>query len=186
MSKSQNAAVRLAAAGSTGSNLYNAYQVLAQVGALYVKAQTGERNEQVAKSWTWLSDSALTDLGVMVNIWQSQTREKNPELTKLDQPELTARIGRLCRRIEVFEARCTLWTTSAAYIRILLLCEKHLQRTFKKFSEINPAAAPYFVEVVESGKRRMEKLRQSFEVVTKSMRLLDDNYKPPQNLSDAS
>jgi|GEM_PF-4673504 len=186
MPQVRNTAVRLASPGSNGSNLYNAYQVLAQIGSLYVKAQSGERNQAIAAIWTTLSDSALTDLGVLVNAWQAQTRTKNAAMARLDEPAITARIVRLCRRIEVIEARCSLWTTTATYIRILLLCEKHMQRILRQFVELAPEAEILFSGVIDSGNRRMEKLRQAFEVVRQAMRQLDDHYNPPVELSDAS
>ena len=181
-----NVRIRLAAPGSSGSNLYNSYQVLAQVGALYVKAQTGEQKPAFSASWTWLSDSALSDLGILVNVWQAQTREKNPDLAKLDGVDMTARIERLCRRIEVIESRCTLWTSTASYVRLLLLCEKHIQRIFRNFSQVSPEVSGLFGGVIDSGQRRMEKLRILFGDVKKGMSQLDDNYHPVEEVSKAS
>lgn len=175
--------VRLAAPGTQGSNLYNAYQVLAQIAALYVKAQANERDGVRASTWTALSDSALSDLGTLVNLWQAQSREKSPAvlqtLIAIDRPEITTRIDRLCRRIEAIEKHCSLWTPATTYMRVILLCEKHFTRLLKAFVKISPPIAMALDPVQKGCARRSEVIRDLFAATMTAIQAQNSAYQPP-------
>jgi len=177
--------MRLATPGLAGANLYNSYQFLAQLAALYIKARRGDVNVGALDEWVALSDSALSDLGVLVALWEGQIGLPVQTNPLLEDAKTSARVVRVCRRAERLETICNEWTPVRKWIRTMGRLEASWGRVIDEFCRLDPTLAPQLVQPIESCKRRRVRLEALLAQHAEEIRSLDAAWQVPTSLVES-
>ncbi len=179
--------IRLSVPGEVGSNLYNSYQFLAQLAALYIKARLGDVAAGSEDEWIALSDSALSDLGSLVALWEAQIAQPSAAVSPLEDKVVAQRLIRLCRRAERLESLTTLWTPSLKWTQVMIQVEGAWSRLMENFCRLDPSLRPKLVGPVEASKRRLVRLMALADAARAERESLNKAYHVPSSLvSEAS
>ena len=178
--------IRLSMPGEVGTNLYNSYQFLAQLAALYIKARLGDIAAGSEDDWIALSDATLSDLGSLVALWEAQIAQPKEAAAALEDKIVAERLIRLCRRAERLEVLTNPWTPTLKWTRVLMQVEAAWSRVMENFCRLEPSLRPKLIGPVEASKRRLVRLSALADIAKKERESLNKAYTVPSSLGSGA
>jgi hypothetical protein len=158
MTQSPKAAMRLAPVQEPGANLYNSYNYLTQLSALYAAAVGFDHHELARSTWEELCDLVLQDLGDLYSAWETVLNKGKSGIPMPDDPVLGNVIVRACRRADVLLRHLNVWTPIQRVARLLYLCERRWQNVIVGLAKECPDLGAPLAQVHESSLDRSSRL----------------------------
>lgn len=176
------ASVRLAVPGSPGENIYNTYQCLSQILALYAKAQEFEPDEEVNTCWKECSFDLLEEVGMIYQLWGRQQELLSNGFVVTEKIPIRKALIRFSKRLELIERKLTIWHSTERWFEVLEICERRMQTLLTELAQVYAIFGDAVRRAKKVGDGRLARLESISKSIYTSAAQLQASYAVPTAL----